>query len=122
MSAQWSAALAVLLLGVAAFATGSPLQLMVMEKATAAPSLASSANQAAFNLANAGGAWTGGLALSAGLGATAPATVGAALALVGLAVAGVAYTVDNRRAAVTVPQRGRVVASHVPAESESVRV
>uniref|UniRef100_UPI0013C48583 MFS transporter n=1 Tax=Streptomyces europaeiscabiei TaxID=146819 RepID=UPI0013C48583 len=67
MSAQWSAALAVLLLGVAAFATGSPLQLMVMEKAAAAPSLASSANQAAFNLANAGGAWIGGLALAAGL-------------------------------------------------------
>ncbi|SOD77926.1 MFS transporter, DHA1 family, inner membrane transport protein [Streptomyces sp. 1222.2] len=122
MSAQWSAALAVLLLGVAAFATGSPLQLMVMEKAAAAPSLASSANQAAFNLANAGGAWTGGLALSAGLGATAPATVGAVLALVGLAVAGVASTVDNRRAAVAPPQRGRVVASHVPGESETVRV
>lgn len=122
MSERWSAALAVLLLGVAAFATGSPLQLMVMEKAAAAPSLASSANQAAFNLANAGGAWTGGLALSAGLGATAPATVGAGLALVGLAVAGAAYAVDNRRAAVVLPQRGRVVASHVPGEPETVRV
>jgi DHA1 family inner membrane transport protein len=125
MSAQWSAALAVLLLGVAAFATGSPLQLMVMEKAAAAPSLASSANQAAFNLANAGGAWTGGLALSAGLGATAPATVGAGLALVGLAVAAVARTVDARRA--TAPARtgrsqARVVASHMPGERETVRV
>jgi DHA1 family inner membrane transport protein len=68
MSAQWSAAVAVVLLGTAAFVTGSPLQLMVMEKASAAPSLASSANQAAFNLANAGGAWIGGLALAAGLG------------------------------------------------------
>lgn len=122
MSAQWSAALAVLLLGVAAFATGSPLQLMVMEKAAAAPSLASSANQAAFNLANAGGAWIGGLTLSAGLGATAPATMGAALAVIGLTVAGIAYTVDNRRATTPTPQRGRVVASHVPAESETVRV
>ncbi|UUU34400.1 MFS transporter [Streptomyces sp. CA-210063] len=126
MSAQWSAALAVLLLGVAAFATGSPLQLMVMEKATTAPSLASSANQAAFNLANAGGAWIGGLALAAGLGATAPAVVGAGLAVVGLAVAGVAYAVDARRAAVAAPRndqaRGRVVASHVPGESETVRV
>ncbi len=60
MSAQWSAAVAVTLLGVAAFVTGSPLQMMVMEKAAAGPSLASSANQAAFNLANAGGAWIGG--------------------------------------------------------------
>jgi predicted MFS family arabinose efflux permease len=58
---EWSAALAVVLLGTAAFVTSSPLQLMVMEKASAAPSLASSANQAAFNLANAGGAWIGGL-------------------------------------------------------------
>ncbi|MFE7837412.1 MFS transporter [Streptomyces sp. NPDC057474] len=122
MSAQWSAALAVLLLGVAAFATGSPLQLMVMEKAATAPSLASSANQAAFNLANAGGAWIGGLALSVGLGATAPAVVGAGLAVIGLAVAAVAHTVDTRRATATTPQRGRVVASHVPGESETVRV
>ncbi|MFM9693787.1 MFS transporter [Streptomyces europaeiscabiei] len=126
MSAQWSAALAVLLLGVAAFATGSPLQLMVMEKAATAPSLASSANQAAFNLANAGGAWIGGLALAAGLGATAPAVVGAGLAVIGLGVAAVAYTVDSRRAAAAAPQtrpsRGRVVASHVPGESEPVRV
>ncbi|WP_328222834.1 MFS transporter [Streptomyces sp. NBC_00104] len=126
MSAQWSAALAVLLLGTAAFATGSPLQLMVMEKAATAPSLASSANQAAFNLANAGGAWIGGLALAAGLGATAPAVVGAGLAVVGLAVAGVAYTVDTRRATTAPPRtgqsRGRVVASHVPGESETVRV
>ncbi|MEI5524490.1 MFS transporter [Streptomyces brasiliscabiei] len=122
MSAQWSAALAVLLLGVAAFATGSPLQLMVMEKAAAAPSLASSANQAAFNLANAGGAWIGGLALAAGLGATAPAVVGAGLAVIGLAVAGVAYAVDSRRTTVAPPRPGRVVASHVPGESEAVRV
>ncbi|WP_086753034.1 MFS transporter, partial [Streptomyces scabiei] len=126
MSAQWSAALAVLLLGVAAFATGSPLQLMVMEKAATAPSLASSANQAAFNLANAGGAWIGGLALAAGLGATAPAVVGAGLAVIGLAVAAVALTVDNRRAAPAPAHggrsRGRVVASHVPEQSETVRV
>ncbi|CAM5710569.1 hypothetical protein SALBM135S_06475 [Streptomyces alboniger] len=96
MSAAWSAALAVALLGMAAFTTGSPLQLMVMEKASAAPSLASSANQAAFNLANAGGAWIGGLALAAGFGVTSPAVTGAILAVLGLAVAGVAYLVDLR--------------------------
>ncbi|MER5858560.1 MFS transporter, partial [Streptomyces sp900105245] len=77
MRAEWSAAVAVTLLGTAAFVTGSPLQLMVMEKAAAAPSLASSANQAAFNLANAGGAWIGGLALAAGFGVTSPALAGA---------------------------------------------
>ncbi|MEV5347357.1 MFS transporter [Streptomyces achromogenes] len=111
MRAEWSAALAVALLGMAAFVTGSPLQLMVMERASAAPSLASSANQAAFNLANAGGAWLGGLALSAGFGTTSPAPAGALLAVLGLGVAGVAYGVDRRRA---VAGAGRVVAAHVP--------
>ncbi|MEU6226776.1 MFS transporter [Streptomyces sp. NPDC047042] len=119
MSTQWSAALAVVLVGVAAFVTGTPLNLMVMERASSAPSLASSANQAAFNLANAGGAWIGGLALAAGLGTTSPALVGAGLALLGLGVAGVAYVVDRRR---STPSAGRerVVASHVPARAEKV--
>jgi DHA1 family inner membrane transport protein len=119
MRTPWTAALAVALLGTAAFVTGSPLQLMVMEKAAAAPSLASSANQAAFNLANAGGAWIGGLALAAGLGTTSPALAGALLAVLGLAVAATAYTVDRRTAPHT--GRERLVAGHVPAETESVR-
>ncbi|MFF3331225.1 MFS transporter [Streptomyces sp. NPDC002888] len=118
MATTWSAALAVILLGTAAFVTGSPLQLMVMEKASAAPSLASSANQAAFNLANAGGAWIGGLALSAGFGTTSPAVAGAGLAVLGLAVAGAAYAVDRRRAPAA--GRERVVATHVPQESEAL--
>ncbi|MET7408589.1 MFS transporter [Streptomyces parvulus] len=115
-----TAATSVALLGMAAFVTGSPLQLMVMEKATAAPSLASSANQAAFNLANAGGAWIGGLALAAGFGVTSPALAGSALAVLGLGVAGAAWAVD-RRAAVTATDRERVVAAHVPEGVERVR-
>jgi DHA1 family inner membrane transport protein len=119
MRTGWTAALAVALLGTAAFVTGSPLQLMVMEKAAAAPSLASSANQAAFNLANAGGAWIGGLALAAGFGTTSPALAGALLAVLGLAVAAIAYAVDHRR---TAPQPGRelLVAGRMPTETESV--
>ncbi|MEU6989133.1 MFS transporter [Streptomyces sp. NPDC046465] len=109
MTAAWSAPIAVFLLGMAAFTTGSPLQLMVMEKAAAAPSLASSANQGAFNLANAGGAWIGGLALAAGFGVTSPAVTGAVLAVLGLAVAGLAYAVDLRRG--PVPGAERVVAT-----------
>ncbi|MEV7125604.1 MFS transporter [Streptomyces sp. NPDC093260] len=114
MRDEWGAAVAVVLLGTAAFVTGSPLQLMVMEKAAAAPSLASSANQAAFNLANAGGAWIGGLSLAAGFGATSPAVAGAGLAVLGLGVAGAAYAVDRRR--VSAPT-GRVVVSHLPEET-----
>ncbi|MEU3843312.1 MFS transporter [Streptomyces sp. NPDC028635] len=115
MHTQITAALAVALLGTAAFVTGSPLQLMVMEKAQAAPSLASSANQAAFNLANAGGAWIGGLALAAGFGTTSPALAGALLAVLGVGVAAVAYAVDRRS-----PQEGRVVAAHVPHEAPTL--
>ncbi|GAA2275455.1 MFS transporter [Streptomyces ruber] len=109
-----TAALAVLLLGTASFATSSPLQLMVMEKASAAPSLASSANQAAFNLANAGGAWIGGIVLAAGHGATSPAVAGAGLAVLGLVVAAVAYAVDVRRGDAVGAGAGRLVAAHVP--------
>ncbi|MFE6284205.1 MFS transporter [Streptomyces sp. NPDC057877] len=117
MTTPWTAALAVTLLGTAAFVTGSPLQLMVMEKAASAPSLASSANQAAFNLANAGGAWIGGLALAAGLGVTSPAVAGAGLAVLGLGVAGVAYAVDHRQ---TSPLgRERLVATHKPERTEA---
>jgi DHA1 family inner membrane transport protein len=116
MGTAWSAALAVVLLGVAAFVTSSPLLLMVMEKASSAPSLASSANQAAFNLANAGGAWIGGLAIAAGFGTTSPALAGAALAILGLAVAAVAYGVDRGRAT---PSSARVVATHTPQHKET---
>ncbi|MCT7352506.1 MFS transporter [Streptomyces sp. 15-116A] len=116
MRTQATAAIAVTLLGTAAFITGSPLQLMVMEKASSAPSLASSANQAAFNLANAGGAWIGGLALAAGLGTTSPAVAGAALAALGIAVAAMAYAVDRRAEAAP----GRVVVGHVPQEAETL--
>ncbi|MFC8196068.1 MFS transporter [Streptomyces sp. NPDC060006] len=116
MATAWSAALAVVLLGTAAFVTSSPLLLMVMEKASSAPSLASSANQAAFNLANAGGAWIGGLALAAGFGVTSPALAGAALAVLGLGVATIAYVVDRRR---TTPHKGRVVATHTPHPAET---
>lgn len=118
MRTEWSAAVAVVLLGTAAFVTGSPLQLMVMEKAAAAPSLASSANQAAFNLANAGGAWIGGLALAAGFGATSPALAGAGLAVLGLAMAAAGLAVDRRRAAAVAGAPGRLVATHLPAPAE----
>jgi DHA1 family inner membrane transport protein len=113
--ARWSAALTVVLLGVAAFATSSPLMMMIMEKAHQAPSLASAANQAAFNLANAGGAWIGGLVIARGLGLTAPAVAGACLAMTGLAVAATAALVERRT-----PEVSRVVAAG-PAASRPER-
>ncbi|MEH0543929.1 MFS transporter [Streptomyces sp. B21-105] len=119
MTTAWGGALAVVLLGVAAFVAGSPLNLMVMERASTGPSLASSANQAAFNMANAGGAWIGGLTLAAGYGVTSPAIAGAALAVLGLGVASVAYAVDRRRATTPPTARDRIVATHVPQRAEA---
>ncbi|TSB31644.1 MFS transporter [Streptomyces benahoarensis] len=88
---------AVVLIGAVGFMTTTPLQMLVMEKAQGAPTLAAASNQSAFNLANAGGAWAGGLALSAHWGWTSPAAVGAVLAAAGLAVAVTAGLLDRTK-------------------------
>ncbi|MEU4717840.1 MFS transporter [Micromonospora purpureochromogenes] len=72
--------------GAFGFATVPPLQMRIMKYARRAPTLASGANIAAFNLGNALGAWIGGVTISAGLGYTAPIWAGAALTLAGLGV------------------------------------
>lgn len=71
---------ALLLMGFFGFATVPALQMRIMEYAGQAPTLASGANIAAFNVGNAIGAWLGGLTISAGLGYTSPLWTGAALA------------------------------------------
>lgn len=91
-----TAPIAVVVLGAVGFLTTTPLQMLVMNKARRAPTLASASNHSAFNLANAGGAWLGGLAISAGWGWTSPALVGAVLAAVGLAIAVTAGVLDRR--------------------------
>ncbi|WP_369188915.1 hypothetical protein [Streptomyces sp. R08] len=72
----------------------------VMEKSGDAPTLASAAMQAAFNLANAAGAYLGGLAIAAGFGLTSPNLVGAALVVSGFAVAAAAWAADRAASAV----------------------
>ncbi|RJQ75768.1 MFS transporter [Pseudonocardiaceae bacterium YIM PH 21723] len=80
-----TAAITVLLLGLTGFATVAPLQTWIMDRAAGAPELASAANIAGFNLANALGAWIGGLVISAGLGYAAVNWAGALLTALGLA-------------------------------------
>jgi DHA1 family inner membrane transport protein len=65
----------------------TPIQMLLMAKAKNAPTMAAASNHSAFNLANAGGAWLGGLVISAGWGWAAPNLVGAALAVAGLGLA-----------------------------------
>ncbi|MFF6882178.1 MFS transporter [Streptomyces sp. NPDC012421] len=91
----WLALVTVVVLGAVGFMTTTPLQMLVMEKAKDAPTLASASNHSAFNLANAGGAWAGGAAIAAGWGWTSPALVGAGLAAAGLAIAAVAGLLDR---------------------------
>ncbi|SEG71060.1 MFS transporter, DHA1 family, inner membrane transport protein [Actinacidiphila yanglinensis] len=93
-----AAPIAVVVLGAVGFMTTTPLQMLVMNKARHAPTIASASNHSAFNLANAGGAWLGGAAISAGWGWTSPALVGAVLAVVGLAIAVTAGRLDRRTA------------------------
>ncbi|MBB1261200.1 MFS transporter [Streptomyces alkaliterrae] len=77
----------VTLIGAVGFMTTTPLQMLVMNNARSAPTLASASNHSAFNLANAGGAWLGGAAIAAGWGWDSPMLVGAVLAAVGLVLA-----------------------------------
>jgi DHA1 family inner membrane transport protein len=67
-------------------AIGPALQIRLMDVAGEAQVLAAALNHSAFNVANALGAWLGGVAISAGLGWTSTGWVGALLALAGLGV------------------------------------
>jgi len=60
--------LTLLVWGALAFAAGTPLQARIVDQASAAPNLASTLNQGAFNLGNASGATLGGMLLTAGFG------------------------------------------------------
>ncbi|MES2734739.1 MAG: MFS transporter [Verrucomicrobiota bacterium] len=85
---QFTAALFVGLLGVAAFATVAPLQLSVLKHAGGgSQTLASSLNIGAFNLGNATGAWLGGLIIGPGAGLGNVPPVAALLALAAVLVA-----------------------------------
>ncbi|TDV57851.1 MFS transporter [Actinophytocola oryzae] len=66
--------------------TVTNLQLRLMDVAGNAVTLGAAMNHAALNLANAIGAWLGGIVIAAGYGHRAPALVGAALSAAGLVI------------------------------------
>jgi MFS transporter, DHA1 family, inner membrane transport protein len=72
------------------------LQLRLMDVAGDAQTLGAALNHAALNLANALGAWFGGLVIAAGYGYRAPALVGVGLSVAGLAVLFVSVTLQRR--------------------------
>ena len=85
-TSQVMTVVSLVLMGAFGFATVPGLQMRVMSFAQGAPTLASGANIAAFNVGNALGAWIGGLTIAAGLGFTSPLWAGAAMTAVGLVV------------------------------------
>jgi MFS transporter, DHA1 family, inner membrane transport protein len=99
---------ALVLMGAFGFATVPALQTRVMHYADHAPTLASGANIAAFNLGNAFGAWIGGLTIAAGLGYTSPIWAGAAITLAGLALVAVAAGAARRGGAARPVRTGSI--------------
>lgn len=83
---------ALVLMGAFGFGTVPGLQTRVMRYAPDAPTLASSANIAAFNVGNALGAWIGGIAISAGLGFTSPLWAGTTITAAAVVVMALAAT------------------------------
>ncbi|MFD5598407.1 MFS transporter, partial [Streptomyces griseorubiginosus] len=92
----------------------TPVQMLLMAKAKDAPTMAAASNHSAFNLANAGGAWLGGIAISAGWGWASPSLVGAALGVAGLGLAFMGGFMDrggSRSEVITSAQPEQVAAS-----------
>ena len=94
----YTAVLAFFLLGASAMALGPVLQTRLMDVAGEAQTLAASLNHSAFNIANAQGAWLGGLVISAGLGWTAPIWTGVALGFGGLIILMWSVWLEERQA------------------------
>jgi len=82
----WTAMLGLFLIGASGSSIGPALQTRLMDVAHGAKTLAAALNHSALNIANAAGAWIGGLVIAAGYGYTAPAASGAVLAAAGLVV------------------------------------
>ena len=90
----WLAVANVLLIGTG-FAVVPGLQTRLMDVAADAQTLAAALNHSAFNIANALGAWTGGLAIAAGYGWTSTGWVGTLFALGGLGVFATSLLTDR---------------------------
>jgi DHA1 family inner membrane transport protein len=94
---QWSAMVMVFVVGASGSMLIPALQTRLLDASPDAPSLASSLNHAALNVANALGAFLGGLVIALGWGFVAPALVGAGLAVLGFGVALLSGLLERKR-------------------------
>lgn len=93
----WSALVMVFVVGASGSMLIPALQTRLLDASPDAPSLASSLNHAALNVANALGAFLGGLVIALGWGYVAPALVGAVLAVLGFGVAVLSGVLERRK-------------------------
>jgi DHA1 family inner membrane transport protein len=98
LTAEWPPALVVGVFLVSMFASSLAicLQMRLMQTAGEAQMLGAALNHSALNVANALGAWLGGLVIAAGLGYRAPSAVGAGLAAAGLVPLAVSAVLRRR--------------------------
>ncbi len=106
----WTAAVTVLLIGGSGSLCLPALQTRLMDVAGDAQVLAAAGNHSALNMANALGAFLGGAVISAGYGYTAPAVVGAVLAVGGMAVMAGSVALERSTGPVDAPD-GTVAAT-----------
>ncbi|MCX7521119.1 MFS transporter [Microbacterium sp. STN6] len=85
------------LIAVACSALSPAIQTRLMDVAHNSQSIAAALNHSALNLANASGAFLGGLAIAAGYGYVSPAWVGAVLSVAGIMLVLASLGVDRRR-------------------------
>ena len=90
------AIVALFFIGIAGSMITTSLQMRLLRDSTDAPSLSAAMNHAVFNLANALGAWLGGIVITAGLGYRAPAWVGVGLCIAGLIVLTIAIVLRRK--------------------------
>lgn len=114
-SNAWAALALTFLIGLSGTALTPALQIRLMDVADDAQNLAAALNHSALNIANAGGAWLGGLVIAAGYGYRAPSLLGAGLAVAGLLVLGLAMLYarhTRKKAAAPMPELLVVADAH----------
>ncbi len=97
----WAALPVVFLITVLGSVLVVNLQLRLMDVAGDAQTLGAAMNHASLNVANALGAWLGGVVIAAGYGLRAPALVGLALSLAGVVILLVSARLHVRSRSVT---------------------
>lgn len=86
-----------IVIAAACSALSPAIQTRLMDVAHDSQSIAAALNHSALNIANAAGAFLGGLTIAAGFGYLSPVWIGVALSIAGIALTLVTFSIDRRR-------------------------